>query len=105
MGNEILLMSLTVSNSHLTNEQEKMLCFGILPIAVFRVADIGKKKKKAQSFESRYLLEISSIDPGTRIQIKTVSEFIVKILQIHFVQIFPASGIPDYQLNTGLTST
>lgn len=46
MGNEILLMSLTVSNSHLTNEQEKMLCFGILPIAVFRVADIGKKKKK-----------------------------------------------------------
>lgn len=48
------------------------------------------KKNKAQSFESRHLQEISSIDPDTRIQMKTVSGFILKIIQINFVQIFAA---------------
>lgn len=66
-----------------------MVCFGLLPIVVFRIADIAKKKK-SQSFKSRHLLEISSIGPGTRIHMKTISEFIMEIPQIHFVQIFPA---------------
>lgn len=69
-----------------------MVWFGTLPIVVLRVADIAKKK--AQSFESRHLLEISSIDSGMRIQMKTISEFIVKILQINFVQIFPDQWDP-----------
>lgn len=91
-GTGILLVSLTASNSHLRNEQDSMVWFGTLPIVVSRVADIAKKK--AQSFESRHLLEISSIDSGMRIQMKTISEFIVKILQINFVQIFPDQWDP-----------
>lgn len=64
------------------------------PLKSQQIKVLQTRKKKAQSFEPRHPLEISSIDSGMRIQMKTISEFIVKILQINFVQIFPDQWDP-----------
>lgn len=61
-----------MANSHLRNEEENTVCFRgyKLPIVVLKAQATAKE---IPSSESRYLLEISSVDPGRRTQMEKKS--------------------------------
>lgn len=76
-------------------------CGCLLPIAVLKAA---ARAKKALSFESRYLLEISSMDPGRRIRMEKTLNSYWKFSKFVLSKYSLPNGIPDHQFGTDLDS-